>query len=134
MASEPNSWWSKPQRRLIPFGERVLLSTESGWYDPGLPDCRAGCVRGYTYLSESFLPRLREAGVDEATVGKLTRENPFHAFARPRWRRLPGPERRPRLSDVPNEEERRSVRGARHRWRPSRTPPAYGHRAGVFVG
>ena len=66
------------------LGEHVLLSMDSGWYDPGLPDCRAGCIKGYTYLSEAFLPRLREAGVDEATVGTLTRENPFHAFARPK--------------------------------------------------
>jgi phosphotriesterase-related protein len=65
------------------WGDRVLLSMDSGWFDPGLPDCRAGCIRGYTYLSETFLPRLRDAGVDEATVDKLTRENSFHAFARP---------------------------------------------------
>jgi phosphotriesterase-related protein len=66
------------------LGGRVLLSMDSGWYDAGLPDCRAGCIEGYTYLSETFLPKLRNAGVDEATVGKLTRDNPFHAFARHR--------------------------------------------------
>jgi phosphotriesterase-related protein len=66
------------------LGHRVLLSMDSGWFDPGRPDCRAGCIKGYTYLSETFLPRLREAGVDETTVDRLTRENPFHAFARPR--------------------------------------------------
>jgi phosphotriesterase-related protein len=66
------------------LGDRVLLSMDSGWFDPGLPHCREGCIRGYTYLAEVFLPRAREAGIDEATVGRLTRENPFHAFARPR--------------------------------------------------
>jgi phosphotriesterase-related protein len=65
------------------LGDRVLLSMDSGWFDPGRPDCRAGCIKGYTYLTESFLPKLRDAGVDETTIGKLTRENPFHAFARP---------------------------------------------------
>jgi phosphotriesterase-related protein len=65
------------------ISDRVLLSMDSGWYDPGRPDCRTGCIKGYTYLSETFLPRLRKTGVDEATVDKLTRENPFHAFARP---------------------------------------------------
>ena len=65
------------------LGDRLLLSMDSGWYDPGRPDCRAGCIKGYTYLSETFLPRLRTTGVDEATIDKLTRENPFHAFARP---------------------------------------------------
>jgi phosphotriesterase-related protein len=64
------------------FGDRLLLSMDSGWYDPGRPDCRAGCIPGYTYLSTTFLPKLRDAGVDEATIGKLTRENPFNAFAR----------------------------------------------------
>jgi phosphotriesterase-related protein len=66
------------------LGGRVLLSMDSGWYDPGLPECRAGCIEGYTYLSEIFLPELRTAGVDETTVGRLTRDNPFHAFARAR--------------------------------------------------
>jgi phosphotriesterase-related protein len=66
------------------LGGRVLLSMDSGWYDPALPDCRTGCIQGYTYLSQTFLPKLRTAGVDEATVGRLTRDNPFHAFARSR--------------------------------------------------
>ena len=66
------------------LGDRVLLSMDSGWFDPARRECREGCVRGYTYLTETFLPRLREAGVEEATVAKLTRDNPFHAFARSR--------------------------------------------------
>jgi phosphotriesterase-related protein len=65
------------------LGDRILLSMDSGWFDPRRPDCRAGCIRGYTYLSETFLPILHNTGVDEATIDKLTRENPFHAFARP---------------------------------------------------
>ena len=65
------------------LGDRLLLSMDSGWYDPDTPDCRAGCIEGYTYLSKTFLPRLSKTGVDEATIDKLTRENPFHAFARP---------------------------------------------------
>jgi len=65
------------------LGDRLLLSMDSGWYDPGRLDCRAGCIKGYTYLSKTLLPKLRNAGVDEATIDKLTRENPFHAFARP---------------------------------------------------
>ena len=31
---------------------------------------------GYTYLAETFLPRLRATGVDEATIETLTVENP----------------------------------------------------------
>jgi phosphotriesterase-related protein len=63
------------------LGHRLLLSMDSIGF---VPDCRGGCSKGYTYLSETFLPRLRKAGVDETTVDQLTRENPFHAFARPR--------------------------------------------------
>jgi phosphotriesterase-related protein len=63
--------------------DRLLLSMDSGWYDPGRPDCRAGCIEGYTYLSTTFLPRLSKTGVDEATIDQLTRKNPFDAFARP---------------------------------------------------
>ena len=62
-------------------GDRVLLSMDSGWYTPQQSDCQPRC-NGYTYLSETFLPKLRKSGVDDATVDKLTRENPFHAFAR----------------------------------------------------
>lgn len=64
------------------LGDRILLSMDSGWYDPKRTDCQPRC-NGYTYLSETFLPKLRKTGVDEATIDKLTRENPFQAFARP---------------------------------------------------
>jgi phosphotriesterase-related protein len=57
------------------LGDRVLLSMDSGRYAPDLPTCRAGCIRGYTYLSDTFLPTLRETGVDEPTIDRLTRRN-----------------------------------------------------------
>ena len=41
-----------------------------------------GTPRPFTYISEVFLPELRESGVDEATIHQLTVENPFRAFAR----------------------------------------------------
>jgi phosphotriesterase-related protein len=50
------------------LGDRLLLSQDRGSYDPAQPG-------GGT-------PRLRSAGVDEATVTRLTHENPFRAFAR----------------------------------------------------
>lgn len=62
------------------LGERVLLSMDRGWYDPAQPG--GGTPKPFTYLTETFLPKLRDAGVDAATVAKLTRENPFRAFAR----------------------------------------------------
>ena len=62
------------------LGDRVLLSHDRGWYDPAQPG--GGTPRPYTYISEHFLPKLHDAGVDEATICRLTHMNPFQAFAR----------------------------------------------------
>lgn len=62
------------------LGDHLLLSHDRGWYDPAQPG--GGQPKGYTYLSESFLPKLQAAGVEEATVRQLTHTNPFRAFAR----------------------------------------------------
>jgi len=62
------------------LGAQLLLSHDRGWYDPALPG--GGTPKPYTYLSEQFFPKLRAAGVDEATIGQLTQANPFRAFAR----------------------------------------------------
>ncbi|QLH77922.1 esterase [Halosimplex rubrum] len=69
-------------RALVEAGytDRVLLSQDRGWYDPSEPD--GGEQKPYTYLTETFLPKLREAGVDEATVRRIARDNPFEAYAR----------------------------------------------------
>lgn len=62
------------------LGHRLLLSHDRGWYDPSKP--HGGTQLPYTYLVESFLPKLRQAGVDETTIQQLTVRNPFLAFAR----------------------------------------------------
>ncbi len=62
------------------LGDHLLLSHDRGWYDPAQPG--GGTPRPFTYISEQFLPKLRAAGVDEATVHQLTHTNPFRAFAR----------------------------------------------------
>jgi phosphotriesterase-related protein len=62
------------------LGGRLLLSQDRGYYDPAKP--RGGAPRPYTYLIERFLPALRAAGIEEATIGLLTQTNPFEAFAR----------------------------------------------------
>jgi phosphotriesterase-related protein len=69
-------------RRLLNagLGGQILLSHDRGWYDPAQPG--GGVPKPYTYISEIFLPLLRGAGIDEATIARLTRENPFRAFAR----------------------------------------------------
>ncbi len=68
-------------QRLIEagFGEHILLSQDRGWYDPGTPERQP---KPFTYLVETFLPKLRAAGFDEAMIRQLTQDNPFHAFAR----------------------------------------------------
>lgn len=62
------------------FGDRLLLSHDRGWYDPALPG--GGTPKPFTYLSETFLPKLRQAGVDEPILGQLIGSNPYNAFAR----------------------------------------------------
>jgi phosphotriesterase-related protein len=62
------------------LGGRILLSQDRGQYDPAQPG--GGTPRPYTYLIERFLPALRSAGLDEVEVTRLTRHNPFEAFAR----------------------------------------------------
>jgi phosphotriesterase-related protein len=61
-------------------GEKLLLSHDRGWYDPSKPG--GGTPQPYTYLCETFLPKLRQVGVAEATITQLTQDNPFRAYAR----------------------------------------------------
>jgi phosphotriesterase-related protein len=62
------------------YGEQIMLSHDRGWYDPGQPN--GGIPKPFTYLVETFLPKLRAAGIDDATIQQLTQTNPFNAFAR----------------------------------------------------
>ncbi len=59
---------------------QLLLSHDLGWYDPAQPG--GGVPRPFTHLSTVFLPKLRAAGVDEATITRITHDNPFEAYAR----------------------------------------------------
>jgi phosphotriesterase-related protein len=69
-------------RRLVDAGYagRLLLSMDRGWYSPGQPG--GGTPKPFDYLPGCFLPKLRDAGFDEALVTQLTHTNPFLAFAR----------------------------------------------------
>lgn len=62
------------------YGEKLLLSHDRGWYDPSKPG--GGVPQPYTYLCDTFLPKLRQAGVDDRTIRQLTEVNPFRAYAR----------------------------------------------------
>ncbi len=62
------------------LGDRILLSHDRGWYTPAEPG--GGIPKPFTYLIETFLPRLRASGFDDAAIRQLTHANPFRAFAR----------------------------------------------------
>ena len=62
------------------LGKQLMLSHDMGWFDPALPG--GGVPKPYTHLVDSVLPKLRAAGVDEATIVRLTHDNPFEAYAR----------------------------------------------------
>lgn len=65
---------------LEKYAGRVLLSMDRGWWWAGEP--KGGKIKGYTYLSDTFLPALRAAGVRDAVIRQLTVQNPAQVFAR----------------------------------------------------
>lgn len=62
------------------LGHRVLISHDRGWYDPSRPN--GGTPQPFTYINQTFIPKLVAAGIDESTITQLTQSNPFLAFAR----------------------------------------------------
>lgn len=59
--------------------DRLLLSQDNGWYSVG--EANGGEVRGYTDLTKTFLPALRDAGIPQKQLNQLTITNPWNAFA-----------------------------------------------------
>lgn len=76
-----DEWFIEHIAKLLDagLGKQLLLSHDRGWYDPSK---RHSKPLPFTYLSEVFLPKLRSAGVDYATINQLIADNPFRAFAR----------------------------------------------------
>ncbi len=62
------------------FGGQVILSHDRGWYSPAEPG--GGTPKPFTYLCETFLPKLRVAEVSEENIRLMTVNNPFRALAR----------------------------------------------------
>ena len=58
---------------------RTLISHDAGWYRPGAE--RGAKYRGYTFVFERFLPRLREGGFSSTEIDQLLIENPAAALA-----------------------------------------------------
>jgi len=59
---------------------KLLLSHDNGWYWVGQKN--GGEIRDFNYISDTFLPALRRSNNGEASVRKLTIENPAQAFGR----------------------------------------------------
>jgi phosphotriesterase-related protein len=57
---------------------KVLLSHDSGWYDPAQPG--GGTINGYTDIFEYLLPVLREKGFTTDDIDRLLVKNPAEAF------------------------------------------------------
>jgi len=68
-------------QKLVSAGyeKQILLSHDRGWYDPGTPE---RVPQPFTYISQTFIPKMRAAGLSDTTIKQLTHINPFNAFAR----------------------------------------------------
>jgi phosphotriesterase-related protein len=69
-------------RRLFDAGleDHILLSQDRGWYTPAEPG--GGTPKPFTYLTDTFVPKLRASGFGDDAIRLLTRANPFRAVAR----------------------------------------------------
>ena len=59
--------------------DKVLVSHDAGWYDPGKPD--GGEIRGYTVLFRKLIPALEQEGFVESEILQLIQVNPADAFS-----------------------------------------------------
>lgn len=57
---------------------RVLLSHDSGWYDPSKPG--GGRFNGYTDISDYFIPILKSKGFTNDEIDQILIKNPAEAF------------------------------------------------------
>jgi phosphotriesterase-related protein len=64
------------------YADHILLSHDSGWYEPGQPGgLPKDGIRGYMALFEQFIPALKGRGVTDETIQLMTVTNPARAFA-----------------------------------------------------
>lgn len=57
---------------------RVLISHDSGWYDPAKPG--GGAINGYTDIFDHFIPVLKAKGLTEDEIDQILVRNPQEAF------------------------------------------------------
>jgi len=78
----PNSlgWYAERIVNLKKEGllSRVLISHDSGWYDPAKPG--GGTINGYNDIFDSFIPVLKEMGFSDEEIDQILVKNPQEAF------------------------------------------------------
>ena len=78
----PNSieWYADRIIELKKQGllSRVLISHDSGWYDPAKPG--GGIINGFTDIFDSFIPALKEKGLTDDDIDQILVKNPQEAF------------------------------------------------------
>lgn len=62
------------------FIERILISMDSGWYNPRYKN--GGHINGYTHISDCLLPMLLKSGFDEKEINQIMHNNLFEVFGR----------------------------------------------------
>jgi phosphotriesterase-related protein len=78
----PNSieWYSDRIIELKNNGllHKVLISHDSGWYDPALPE--GGTFDGFTDIFDSLIPDLKSKGLNGADIEQIMVKNPADAY------------------------------------------------------
>jgi phosphotriesterase-related protein len=57
---------------------KVLVSHDSGWYDPAKPD--GGTFNGFTDIFDKLIPALKERGFIDSEINQILEKNPREAF------------------------------------------------------
>jgi phosphotriesterase-related protein len=78
----PNSisWYADRIAEIKSHGflNKVLISHDSGWYDPAKPG--GGTINGYTDIFEYLIPALKTKGFTENDIDQILVKNPKEAF------------------------------------------------------
>jgi phosphotriesterase-related protein len=57
---------------------KILISHDSGWYDPAKPG--GGTINGYIDIFEYLIPALKDRGFTDSDIDKLLTKNPVTAL------------------------------------------------------
>ena len=76
------------------FGDRIIIGSDTGWFDPGQPGgfeleqvdgvwTMVGTYAGdFSMIPAEFVPAMQEAGFSDELVTKLMQDNPWSAYSR----------------------------------------------------